>query len=328
MKTENSESTPNITKLKELTYEIKISQAMTKDVVTVSPDTSMCELRDVLRINRISGTPVVENGQMIGIISIEDLIKTMGVCGPVSEIKNGAIAESVQDKMGNIAVREHMTMDPETLYDDEPLAFAVRKFTEFHFGRFPVINRAGKLVGIITQGNIVEAVLDRLEAAYSEIEVLNYPTGYFFSDILADEFSLTLQYHVTAEDFDNAGEASSRLKKTLSHLCIHPHIIRRISIAAYEAEINLVLWGKGGEMRVEIQPNQIILETIDSGPGIEDIEQAMQPGYSSAPEWVRSLGFGAGMGLPNIQSCTDEMELKSTPNEGTHLKTIIYLTEE
>ncbi|MBS1248856.1 MAG: Anti-sigma F factor [Chloroflexi bacterium] len=318
MKTQDQDPVQNFTKLTELTYVIQVSEAMNQDVITVPPTLTMCEFREVLRAHSISGAPVVENGKMIGIISIEDLIKTMGACEASS-------SQAVNAVMDTTSVREHMTPDPETLYNDEPLANAINKFDKLNFGRFPVINRQGDLVGIITKGSIVQALLEHIHAAYSEIEVLNYPTGYFFEDIEADQFNLTLQYQVNAEDFDNAGEASSQLKKTLSHLCLHPQIIRRVAISSYEAEMNLVFWGKGGQIRVEIQPHQITLETVDTGPGIEDIEQAMQPGYSSAPEWVRSMGFGAGMGLPNIQACTDEMEIESTPGEGTHLKTTIYL---
>lgn len=318
MKTKEQELPQNITKLTELTYIIQVSEAMEKNVITVPPTLTMCEFREVLRTNRISGTPVVEDKHMIGIISIEDLIKTMGNCETVP-------GKSIEEAMGNTTVKDHMTSSPETLYNDEALAKAINKFNKLSYGRFPVINRQGDLAGIITKSNIVQILLKNLEEAYSEMEVASYPTGYLFEDIAADQFAFTLKYQVNAEDFDNAGEASSKLKKTLSHLSIHPQIIRRVAIASYESEMNLVFWGKGGEIRVRIEEDRIKLETVDTGPGIKDIEKAMQPGYSSAPEWIRAMGFGAGMGLPNIQACTDEMEINSTPGEGTHLKTVIYL---
>ncbi|OQY30437.1 MAG: hypothetical protein B6I38_07500 [Anaerolineaceae bacterium 4572_5.1] len=335
MKAEKDDLAPTITKLKELTYEIKIGQAMTKDVITVPPHTTMCELREVLKANRISGTPVVENGQIIGIISLEDLINAMGVCGPISTKKNGEDISKIQEKnmasvrenMNMTTVQENMTLNPETLYADEPLASAISKFNKFHYGRFPIINRQEDLVGIITQSNIIHAVLQHLEIAYYREEIHDQSSGHVLEDIIADEVKLILRYHVNAEDFDHAGEASSRLKKTLHSLGFHPQTIRRVAIASYEAEINLVLWGKGGELQVEVQPSQIKLETFDTGPGIENIEQAMQPGYSSAPEWVQAMGFGAGMGLPNIKACSDDLKLESTFGEGTHLKAIIYINE-
>ena len=337
MRTEKEDVSPQITKLKELTYEIKIGQAMTKDVISVPPDITMCELREILRTNRISGAPVIEDEQLIGVVSVEDLINAMGVCGPISTENNGEDASdirermtmaSVRESMNVTSIRENMTTTPETLYADEPLARAVNKFNKYHYGRFPVLDRQERLVGIITQGDIVRAMLKLLETAYYQEELHNYPTDRVLEDLTADEVNLIFHYHVNEQDFDHAGEASSKLKKTLIRLGIHPQIVRRAAIASYEAEMNLVLWGEGGEVRVEIQPDQIKLETFDTGPGIEDIEKAMQPGYSTAPEWVQAMGFGAGMGLPNIQACTDEMKLESTLGEGTHLKTIIYLNKE
>jgi anti-sigma regulatory factor (Ser/Thr protein kinase) len=269
----------------------------------------MSEFRDVLRGNRISGTPVVEDGGMIGIISVEDLIK--------------ALAEGEMEA----TVAEKMTHDPVTIYADEPLVHAVSKFSDLSYGRFPVISRDKELVGIITQGDIVRAMLKRLEVDYHEEEIHRYRASHIFEDIVADKIALVFGYRVAAKDFERAGEASSGLKKTLGRLGIHPHIIRRVAIATYEAEMNVVLWSDGGEIVAEVEPSQIKVEALDKGPGIPDPEQAMQPGFSTAPEWVREMGFGAGMGLPNIQACADEMELESTVGVGTRLKIIIYQNE-
>jgi anti-sigma regulatory factor (Ser/Thr protein kinase) len=111
----------------------------------------------------------------------------------------------------------------------------------------------------------------------------------------------------------------------LSRLGIHPQVIRRVAVATYEAEINIVVYSNGGEIVAEVRPDRIKIEAMDKGPGIPDIELAMTPGYSTAPEWVREMGFGAGMGLPNIKACSDKMELKSTVGVGTYLTIYIYL---
>ncbi len=298
-----------ITKLQELTYELRVEDAMTRRPLTVTPDTTMAEFRELLRVNRISGTPVVEDGQMIGIVSIEDLIKALAA---------GEI---------DVTVRQRMHPKPVILYADEPLVHAVSKFSELRFGRFPVIDRAGQLVGIITQGDIVRAMLKRLEVNYREEEIHRYRASHIFEDIVADEIALVFGYHVAARDFARAGEASSGLKRTLSRLGIHPQIIRRVAVATYEAEINIVVYTEGGEIVAEVRPDRVKIEAIDKGPGIPDIEQAMQPGFSTAPEWVREMGFGAGMGLPNIKACADKMELRSTVGVGTHLTIVIYITE-
>jgi len=296
-----------ITKLQELTYELKIEDAMSRNVFTVSPDASMADFREVLRANRISGTPVVEDGKMVGIVSIEDLIKALA-------------AGQLQ-----LTVRERMHPKPVTLYADEPLVHAVARFSELRFGRFPVINRAGELVGIVTQGDIVRTMLKRLEVTYREEEIHRYRASHIFEDIIADEMALVFGYRVKPRDFGHAGEASSGLKRTLGRLGIHPSIIRRVAVATYEAEINIVVYSDGGEIVAEVRPDRIKIEALDKGHGIPDIDQAMQPGWSTAPDWVREMGFGAGMGLPNIKSCADVMKLESTVGVGTHLTIIIYL---
>ena len=299
-----------ITKLQELAYELRVEQAMTKEVITVSPHSTMAEFSEMLRANRISGTPVVEDGRMIGIVSIEDLIKALAA---------GELGATVGEKM---------TSNPITLYADEPLVHAVSKFSRLRFGRFPVINREGDLAGIVTQGDIVRAMLKRLEVDYHEEEIHRYRASHIFEDIIADDIALVFGYRVVARDFSRAGEASSGLRKTLRRLGIHPQVIRRVAIATYEAEMNIVVFTDGGEIVAEVRPDRITIEALDKGPGIPDIEQAMRPGFSTAPVWVQEMGFGAGMGLPNIQACADEMNLESTIGIGTHLKVSIHLNEK
>lgn len=180
-------------------------------------------------------------------------------------------------------------------------------------------------MGILVQGDIVRALLYRLEVEYHEEEIRRYRASHIFEDILADQVTLRFYYQVAGGDFERAGEASSRLKKTLSRLGIHPHTVRRAAIAAYEAEMNIVIYTDGGELIAEVDPKQVYLLAVDRGPGIPDVQKAMGPGFSTVPEWVREMGFGAGMGLPNIQRCADEMHLESTVGVGTRLEVIVYL---
>ncbi len=130
---------------------------------------------------------------------------------------------------------------------------------------------------------------------------------------------VTFHFDVDGENFTSAGQASVMMKKNLRQLGLAPDIIRRVSIAMYEGEINMVIHAGGGVADVNVSENcvEIILE--DHGPGIEDIEQAMQEGYSTAPDNIRSLGFGAGMGLPNMKRYTDYMDIRSTPGVGTYI---------
>jgi len=119
---------------------------------------------------------------------------------------------------------------------------------------------------------------------------------------------------------DTYGEASSSIKKALKQLGVNPSIIRKTVVSMYEAEINMVLHGRGGDCNVTLTPESIYIEFQDQGPGIPDIEMAMKEGYSTASERIRELGFGAGMGLPNIKKNSDDLEIQSSPETGTHVK--------
>ena len=134
--------------------------------------------------------------------------------------------------------------------------------------------------------------------------------------------AIHLHYEVSGEDFTRAGEASGAVKKRLKSLGYNPDAIRRTAIAMYEAEINMVIHADGGYCDVDIYPDRIEILLAAHGPGIPDVEKAMQEGYSTAPDNVRSLGFGAGMGLPNIKKYSDEMRIETTIGVGTNL----YLT--
>ena len=129
--------------------------------------------------------------------------------------------------------------------------------------------------------------------------------------------NLTFHFDVNGEDFTSAGQASVRFKKNMRELGVDPEIIRRASIAMYEGEINMVIHAHGGVADVEVSEDAIKIVLKDQGPGIPDIKKAMQEGYSTAPDNIRSLGFGAGRGLPNMTRYTDEMQIESTVGVGT-----------
>ncbi len=137
--------------------------------------------------------------------------------------------------------------------------------------------------------------------------------------------SIRLHYIVPGDDFTRAGAASSDVKRTLKTLGISPSVIRNVSIAMYEGEINMVIHAGGGEIDIEITENDISMILSDKGPGIENIELAMKEGYSTAPDKIRCLGFGAGMGLPNIKKYTDEFLIDSKVGQGTTLRLKVYI---
>ena len=135
---------------------------------------------------------------------------------------------------------------------------------------------------------------------------------------------LIFKFEVDGQDFTSAGHASVQIKKNLRQLGISPEVIRRVSIAMYEGEINMVIHAGGGVAEVKVCEDYIEIVLDDKGPGIKDIEQAMQEGFSTAPDQIRSLGFGAGMGLPNMKRYSDEMEINSTVGVGTRIVMKVY----
>ena len=134
---------------------------------------------------------------------------------------------------------------------------------------------------------------------------------------------ISQSFEVPGDDFTRAGEVSSTVKKMLKKLGVDPEAIRKVAIAMYEGEINMVIHANGGYIDVEILEDKIVMTLKDTGPGIPDIPLAMKEGYSTAPDNVRTLGFGAGMGLPNMKKYTDEMTVESTVGVGTTVRMVV-----
>lgn len=301
---------PQITRIQELIYELPIERVMTTKVITVSPDTTMGELKEILRINRISGAPVLDNDRLVGIISIEDLIKAL---------EQGDTDAPVRDRMATKLI---------TVRSNESVVEAVKRFAQHKVGRLPVVDARGRLVGILTGGDITRGLLEAIGLDYHAEEISRYRARHIFEDIVSEQTGLILRYKIKERDFTEGGSASSKIKRALDRLGASPEVQRRVAIATYEAEMNLIIHTeRGGELVAEIQPEVIRILAVDHGPGIADTEQAMQPGFSTAPNWIRELGFGAGMGLANIKRCADSMKLDSRVGVGTRLEIVISLRQ-
>lgn len=301
----------DITRVEELAYEIKVEEVMTANPSTVSPETPMSDVLVLFRQTRISGAPVLEDGKLVGLVSIEDLLR----CLQKSDLE--------------AQTRNYMSTRLLTIKNNEPVIEALKLFVNSHYGRLPVVDDAGNLVGILTKGDITSGILKAMQRVYQEEEVRRYRASHLFEDIESDRSSLILRYTIKQGDFNHGGAASSAIKRALLRLGASPQIARRAGIAVYEAEMNLIIHTtNGGLIRVEIEPKQISINITDDGPGIRDIALAMKPGYSTASENVRELGFGAGMGLVNIQRCVDSMRLESVFGQGTILRLKIFLSDE
>ena len=302
----------NISRVEELAYEIKVNEVMTKDLICFSPQILMREVLEVFRQRRISGAPIISNdGELIGIISMEDLIR----CLIDSDLESN--------------IEKYMTSKLVTILPNDSVVEASKKFVATNYGRLPVVDKNHKLVGMITKGDINRGLLKALETDYHEEEIRTYRARHLFEDIISDRTSLILRYQIVQGDFENGGQASSNIKRALMRLGASKQIARRCGIAIYEAEMNLIIHTtEGGVLRVEIEPHQISIDAYDYGPGIKDVELALKPGYSTASDAVREMGFGAGMGLVNISRCVDQMKLESVWGKGTRLKMRLLLENE
>ncbi len=297
-----------INRVEELSYDLKIRDVMVANLKTASPGMPLSNVLEILRANRISGLPVVEDDRLVGVVSLEDIVRALQ--------KNDLVA----------ITKQYMTRDVITVYSYDSIVKAIRTFTEKKLGRLPVIDEDQRLVGIITKGDITRGILVALQKDYKEEEVRRYRASHLFEDINSERTTLVLRYTIKAGDFTQGGKASSHIKRALIRLGADPQLIRRCCIAVYEAEMNLIIHTtNGGIMKLEVEPHRITVTATDDGPGIADTEKVFEPGYSTATEEVREMGFGAGMGLVNMTRCVDEIKLESTLGRGSKLVMRIYI---
>ena len=303
-----------ITKVQELIYTTKVEMVMAPDVIVVSPTMSMAEVKNLMRKRRIAGAPVVEGDRIVGMVSMSDVMTAMEA-----------------GKM-DTPVCGNMVTDVRVVSKDAYLVEVINLLGREGFPRLPVEDQTGKLVGILTTGTVMKALLHQMDVSYQKREaerIQTYRASHIFQDIVSDDTSLMLRYIVDDKDFANAGKASSMIKKSLQRVGVLPSIVRRVAVAVYEAEMNLVIHTDvGGEIMVDIRRERVHVSAVDHGPGIEDLEQVLRPGYSTAPEWIRDMGFGAGMGLSNIKRCADTMKILSEPGGGTRLDIIFLLNQD
>jgi CBS domain-containing protein/anti-sigma regulatory factor (Ser/Thr protein kinase) len=284
----------------ELIYQLKVKDVMTTAVITASPDDSLRFIQALMKENYITGIPITEGQKLVGIVSIDDIVVALD---------NGWI---------NATAEEKMTRDPIVLEDDMPLSFAISYLNKYRYGRYPVVNKSGELKGIITSKDVIGALLVEMNREVLRLEKLSEssdaPAG--FSE---------MEFTTNKYDFEMAGRASTEIKKALKKHGIDPAIIRRVAIASYELEINQVVHSEGGTIACSIQPDKVIIVAADTGPGIADVNLALQEGWSTANEWIRSLGFGAGMGLANTKRVSDEFSITSELGKGTTVRSVVSL---
>jgi CBS domain-containing protein len=288
----------------ELIYRLKIKDVMSTALITATKETTMREIQQIMRQERITGLPIVMGKRLIGLVSMDDIIQALD---------KGYIEEKAQD---------HMSSNLIILEDDMPISFAINYFDRYRYHRFPVLNKDKELVGMITNRDITNALLIEINREVEELEKRSHRVE---GGIISEEM---YTYYIMQNDFENAGHASTEIKKRLKSASIAPQIVRRAAIASYELEMNMVVHSTGGRLIAKYDANELTITAADSGPGIEDVDAALEAGYSTASEWIRSLGFGAGMGLPNVQSVADAFDITSSPKGTTVTVTITLASGE
>jgi CBS domain-containing protein len=285
----------------ELMYRLKVRDAMSSPVISAAPGDSLRDVQYIMRDNGITGVPILDGDRLAGLVSMSLVFEALD-------------SGRIEEKAGSL-----MTKSVISLEDDMPLAFATTYFNRYKFGRFPVLDRDGRLVGIICASDIIRCLLVALnqEVARLEERLSREPTAGSAAG------SIDLSFAVSRFDFENAGKASAQIKKALVSLGIEPAVVRRAAVACYELELNQAIHSEGGTISCVAGKGRIEIVARDRGPGIPDVEAAMTEGFSTANEWIRSLGFGAGMGLPNARRVSDEFAIDSGPGRGTLVKAAI-----
>jgi len=287
----------------ELIHQLKIKDVMTTTLLVGEKGQTMRHIQALMRENKIAGVPIIEGKKLIGLISTEDIIN--------------ALDKGYIDTL----VEERMTKNVIHLQDDMPLSFAISYLNKYRYGRFPVLNKDNELVGILTSTDVIRNLLIEMNREVLRLEKLHKEGS---KDLTPPTFS-EMEFTTAHYDFELAGRASTEIKKALKQRSFDPKLIRRVAIACYELEINQVVHSNGGVMRCSIFPDKVVITAADTGPGIADINQALKEGYSTANEYIRSLGFGAGMGLANTKRVSDEFSINSELGKGTTIRSIVFV---
>lgn len=300
----NTYSSPTV--ILDLIYRLKVKDVMHTQLVCANMNSTLREIQHLMKEKKITGVPIVQGKRLIGLISMDDIIQALD---------KGYIEEPCKSYMSrNIIVLE----------DDMPISFAINYFDKFSFHRFPVLNKQKELIGMITSRDITATLLVEINREMENLEKNqenNKPTqpNHINGEIHS--------YNIIKHDFENAGYASTQIKKKLKKAGVANPIIRRAAIASYELEMNIVVHSNGGQLIATYTPDKVIISAQDRGPGIKNLEEALTPGWSTANDWIRSLGFGAGMGLPNVKNVSDDFSIESN-EKGTCVTSTIILEKK
>lgn len=286
--------TQNSLVIRELITRLRISEVMCKKLHTAHPNDPLRKVQYLMRDCGISGIPIVDDEQyLVGIVTVDDIINALD---------QGYIDDLASD---------HMTSNLVTLEEHLPLAVGLSYFEKHPYRRFPVLNREGKLAGIVSGRDILGTLLSEINREVDKLEEMIPEDRIHHTEFFYRKFK------IEARNMEKAGNASGEIKKFCTRSGFPRKLCRRIAVAAFELEINIAVHSEGGYLTVIRDSEHLQIIAKDQGPGIEDLEKAMTEGFSTANDWVRSYGFGAGMGLPNIKRVCDTFHISSSKKQGT-----------
>jgi CBS domain-containing protein/anti-sigma regulatory factor (Ser/Thr protein kinase) len=295
--------------------DIKASDIMASKVVALTADKKIAHAKEMMKIKKISGIPVIDDKKkLVGMISIEDIINAL------------------EFNRINEPIRNIMTQKVVAIGLSETLSEIVDKFENYKFGRFPVVDDQGRIQGIISKEDILHGIIEKFNLIYIHDKKRSATLNSESSIITGEQLKIDeaeFQYNIETNDIGKAGTGAMFLKQFLKEKKFNDEIVRRVGVATYESEANVVIHSRGeGDIFCFIDEDRIIVRVVDNGVGIEDLDKAMKEGYSTAPDYVRELGFGAGMGIPNMKRFSDKLVILSEKNVGTQVEMIFYLPSQ
>ncbi len=303
--------------LQGLISNVRVKEFMATPVITLTEKCTISEAKETMRKMRISGIPIVDpENKLIGVISIEDIII------------------SLQNSTMDDPISKHMTRNVISVKESDYVSSTIDFFSVHTYHRLPVVNDENEVSGIITKGDLgiglSHHLLHSIEAIYHHNQRRK---ALLALDIKEKDVKFCMEdkyffYHIESPDMDQAGKGSLFFKNFISKHSIPDDIIKRASISLYEAEVNVVIHAFGkGNIRAYVTDDTLFIFVGDEGPGIADVDQAMQEGFSTASDKVREYGFGAGMGLSNMSQFSDKLIIISDSN-GTKVEMMFYFKKE
>ena len=284
----------------ELLQRLRVKDVMrSHDIASVVRTDSLRYAENLMKRYHISGVPVLEEKRLFGIVSIQDIIKALE-------------GEWIGDPC-----QKHMSTNLVVLEEDMPLAFAIKYFQNYTFGRFPVLDKDRNFVGIVSQRDVTRVLMQELTEELARLEGKPVAEKTVSRSEGALPYYSMRQFVVVHNDLTNAGKAANEIKRMMKDVGLDNKLIRRVAVAAYELEINICIHSVGGTLTFILDRDEASIVAKDNGPGIKDVEWALRDGTSTANDWIRSMGFGAGMGLANSKRVSDTFDIVSKVPSGT-----------